>query len=139
MIDWQGEMADILSDIARNLLSKHGSTNRGILLLSKLSTGSITYSVFIGKQGYIQYCNVASDDRENLDLLWDLAFTPPPGKRCAAIEMFIKSGKLTTNILYAKDIDPERDEFEVRDEVVHSYFGDGKIVYPPMPFHSWEL
>ncbi len=139
MTEWQVEMADIISEIARNLVAKHGSENRGILLLSGISTDSITYSVFIGKQVYIQYCNVVADDRENLDLLWELAFIPPPASRCEAIEMFIKSGKLTTNILYAKDIDLERDEFEVRDEVVHSYFGDGKIVYPPMPFGSWEL
>jgi hypothetical protein len=131
-------MADIISDIARNLVAKHGRNNRGILALSDFHLDATTYSVFVGKQGYVEYAHVLPEDLANADLMEDLKYTPPIEKRCEAIEIFIKSGKVTTKILYKEDIDRERDDFEVRDEVVRSYFGPGKIIYPPMPKGVWD-
>ena len=133
MSDWQDEMANIIHNIARNLVAEHGTENRGILALSDFHLNGISYSVFIGKEDCIEYSNVLPDEMENVDLMEDLKFTPPIESRCEAIEIFIKSGKVTTKILYPKDIDRERDQLDLRDEVVHSYFGEGKIIYPPLP------
>lgn len=45
MSDWQDEMAEIIAEVARNLVAKHGSKNRGILLLSSFTIDSISYNV----------------------------------------------------------------------------------------------
>jgi hypothetical protein len=138
MSDWQVEMADIIHDIATNLVAKHGTENRGILALSDFHLDGTTYCVFVGKEEHIEYAHVLPEDLENADLMQDLKYTPPEDKRCEGIEIFIKSGKVETKILYPEDSDRKRDEFEVRNEVVHSYFGEGKIVYPPMPKGVWD-
>lgn len=138
MSDWQEEMADILAEIGRNLVAKHGTDNRGILLLSSLSLDGVTYNVFIGKENIIEYSLVIDDDMENIDLMRDFKYTAPIRNRCEAVELFIKDNKATTKLIYKKDIDPEY-EFDRRDEVVFSYFGKSPIVYPPMPFGTWDL
>lgn len=137
MSDWHLEMADIISDIARNLVAKHGTDNRGILALSDFELNAVTYCVFVGKKDIIEYSNVLDEDMENVDLMEDLKYTPPLEKQCEGVEIFIKDGKATTKILYPEDVDRERDDLEVRREVVHSYFGEGEIVFPPMPKDFW--
>jgi hypothetical protein len=138
MSDWQEEMADILAEVARNLIAKHGANNRGILLLSSLTFDGVSYNVFIGKESCIEYSMVVDDDMENVELMTEFKEIPPQKNRCKAIELFIKSGKSTTKLLYAGDVDSEY-EFDGRDEVVFSYFGKYPIIYPPMPFGTWDL
>ncbi|MDM7927600.1 MAG: hypothetical protein QUV12_02890 [Blastomonas fulva] len=138
MSDWQEEMADIIAEVARNLLAKHGMNNRGILLLSSLSLDGVTYNVFIGKESTIEYSLVVDDDMENVELMRDFKYTAPTKNRCEAVEMFIKDGKASTKLLYKGDIEPEY-EFDRRDEVVFSYFGKHPIIYPPMPFGTWDV
>lgn len=138
MSDWQEEMADILAEVSRNLIAKHGTNNRGILLLSSLTFDGVSYNVFIGKESCIEYSLVIDDDMENIDLMTEFKELPPPKNRCKAVELFIKGSKATTKLLYKGDVDPEY-EFDRRDDVVFSYFGKSPIIYPPMPFGTWDL
>ena len=138
MSDWQEEMADILSEIARNLIAKHGTKNRGILLLSSLTFDGVSYNVFIGREGHIEYSLVVDDDMDNIDLMTELKEIPSAKNRCEAVELFIKDNKAKTKLLYKGEIDPEY-EFDRRDDVVFSYFGKYPIIYPPMPFGTWDL
>lgn len=133
MIDWQEEVSDILAQVARNLVRKHGLQNRGILLLCSHEIG-VGYDVFVGRDGIVEYSSIDPIDHDNVDLLLDLEYVPPMSKRWAALALFIQNGTLATSFIFDEDIAPDGRAFDDRDAVAASYFGDDPIVYPERRF-----
>jgi len=138
MSDWMTEMADIIHDVACNLVRKHGSDNRGILVLADLD-GGVRYSVYVGRQRFVEYIFVTEDEFKNVDLLNDLRFVPPPDKVPLGIEIFIKDGGASSKIVYPQDVPEDQLPYDDRESFVISYFGDFPIRYPPMPSDAQKL
>lgn len=136
---WQDEMADIISEVARNLIAKHGSDNSGILLLSDLSLDGVSYNVFVCKDKSVNYSFVIDDDMDNIALIREFKYTAPIESRCEAVELFIQNNKVVTKILYQDDIEPEYLQLDFRDKIIHSYFGNLPIIYPTWPFVDRDL
>ena len=138
MSDWMEEMADIIHDVACNLVRKHGTDNRGILVLADLD-GGVRYSVYVGRQRFVEYIFVTEDEFKNVDLLNDLRFVPPPEKVPLGIEIFIKDGGASSKIVYPQDVPEDQLPYDDRESFVISYFGDYPIRYPPMPSDAQKL
>lgn len=138
MNDWMTEMADIIYDVACNLVRKHGTENRGILVLADLD-GGVRYSVYVGRQRFVEYILVTEDEFKNVDLLNDLRFVPPPEKVPLGIEIFIKDGGASSKIVYPQDVPEDQLPYDDRESFVISYFGDLPIRYPPMPSDAQKL
>ncbi|ESZ85908.1 MAG: hypothetical protein Q27BB25_16985 [Blastomonas sp. CACIA14H2] len=138
MSDWMTEMADIIHDVACNLVRKHGADNRGILVLADLD-GGVRYSVYVGRQRFVEYIFVTEDEFKNVDLLDDLRFVPPPEKVPLGIEIFIKDGGASSKIVYPQDVPEDQLPYDDRESFVTSYFGDYPIKYPPMPSDAQKL
>ncbi|PXW78947.1 hypothetical protein C7451_1019 [Blastomonas natatoria] len=138
MSDWMTEMADIIHDVACNLVRKHGADNRGILVLADLD-GGVRYSVYVGRQRFVEYIFVTEDEFTNVDLLNDLRFVPPPDKVPLGIEIFIKDGGASSKIVYPQDVPEDQLPYDDRESFVISYFGDFPIRYPPMPSDAQKL
>lgn len=130
MKDWQVEMADIIHDVACNLLRRHGSDNRGILVLADLF-GGVGYSVYVGRERFVEYISVDKQEKVNVTLLNDLRFVPPPEKVPLGIEIFIKDGGASSKIVYPQDVPEGQLPYDERKPFVISYFGDYPIKYPP--------
>lgn len=135
MSDWQDEVADILAQVARNLVRKHGLANRGILLLWSHENG-IGYDVFVGRDGTVECSSIDSIDHDNVDLLLDLEYVPPMSKRWAALAAFMQNGTLATSFIYDEDIAPSQGAFDDRNGIICSYFGEYPIVYPESTFSA---
>ncbi len=138
MKDWQIEMADIIHDIACNLLKRHGEDNRGILVLADLF-GGVGYSVYVGRKRFVEYISVDKQENANVMLLNDLRFVPPPEKVPLGIEIFIKDGGASSKIVYPQDVPEDQLPYDDRESFVISYFGDYPIKYPPMPSDAQKL
>lgn len=138
MSDWMTEIADIIHDVACNLVRKHGDDNRGILVLADLD-GGVRYSVYVGRQRFVEYIFVTEDEFKNVDLLNDLRFVPPPEKVPLGIEIFIKDGGASSKIVYPQDVPEDQLPYDDRESFVISYFGDFPIRYPPMPSDAQKL
>lgn len=138
MKDWKTEMADIIYDVACNLARKHGDDNRGILVLADLY-GGVGYSVYVGRERFVEYIFVTEDEFKNVDLLNDLRFVPPPDKVPLGIEIFIQDGGASSKIVYPQDVPEDKLPYDDRESFVISYFGDYPIRYPPMPSVAQKL
>jgi hypothetical protein len=138
MSDWQVEMADIIADVAANLVRKHGTDNRGILVLADFQ-GGVGYSVFVGRRKFVEYILVTEDEFKNVDLLDEFRFIAPLSKRPIGIEIFIKDGKASSKLIYPEDVDHDKFVFHDVEPFVISYFGDYPIRYPDTPLHEWPL
>lgn len=138
MSDWMTEMADIIHDVACNLVRKHGDDNRGILVLADFD-GGVRYSVYVGRQSFVEYIFVTEDEFKNVDLLNDLRFVPPLEKVPLGIEIFIEDGGASSKIVYPQDVPEGQLPYDDRESFVISYFGDFPIRYPPMPSDAQKL
>lgn len=138
MSDWMTEMADIIHDVACNVVRKHGADNRGILVLADLD-GGVRYSVYVGRKRFVEYIFVTEDEFKNVDLLNDLRFVPPPEKVPLGIEIFVKDGGASSKIVYPQDVPEDQLPYDDRESFVISCFGDYPIRYPPMPSDARKL
>lgn len=138
MKDWQIKMADIIAELSQNLVRKHGTKNRGILVLADFE-GGVGYSVFVGRKSYVDYIFVNEDEIKNVDLLDEFRFIAPFEKRPLGIEIFIKDGQVSSKMTYPEEVYEDEILFEDREPYVISYFGDYPIKYPPMPGGAWEF
>lgn len=138
MNGWQNEMADILAEVARALVRKHGERNDGILLLCSYDIG-IGYDVFVGKGPRAVYASMDESDQDNIDLLAELRTVPPMSKRFEALALFVKQGQMTTELVYDEDIAPDDRALDARDEIITRFFGDVRIAYPESRGDPWDL
>jgi hypothetical protein len=136
--DWQIEMGDIIAEVAANLVRRHGTDNRGILVLAEFQ-GGVGYSAFVGRRKFVEYIFVDEYELENVDLLNEFRLIPPLSKCPIAIEIFIKGEKISSELIYPEDVDEDKFVFHEPEEFVVSYFGDYPIKYPDAPIHEWPL
>jgi hypothetical protein len=128
------EIENLLQEIGQLLAEDKGYPLDGTLLHAVLADNMVGPSIFKDLGDHILY---RRPDLDRLgDTLLDLWYAEDPQKRWAEIEYLIHDGKFDVKFVYADEIAPPEieDELDRRDRIVHQYFGEKPIVYPPFIF-----
>ena len=78
-------------------------------------------------------------NRSLKNLLFDVWYTAPEGKRWSVLEYGIKEGKFSVAFKYPEEVDVESSvDGGRRDAALLAHYGDKPVIYPPPPEGAFE-
>lgn len=125
------EMEQFLNEIGLLLAEDQEYPLDETLLHAVLDDSVVGPSIFKDRGDHILY---RRPDLDRLgDVLLDLWYGEAPENRWAEVEYLVRDGKFDVKFVFADEIAPVDVEsaLDRRDRIVHAYFGDKPIIYPP--------
>ena len=131
----QNDKTALLLNEIGNLLKTETNCSLSVLLYAEVASNAVSGSIFTARGNQIE-CRFPEDNlTDALMDLWDEQPNDPPW---VAIEYSVHEGRFKLVYTYADDSDWD-EEFDRQQRVVHRYFGDTPIIYPPMPRNRFGL
>lgn len=129
----EDRLAPILNDIATLLAKDEECPLDRTLLYADVEPAVVGLAIFKDMGDHILYRRPRRDGLG--DLLEELWEEFPSDKRWVDIEYFIRDGKFDVVFVYPEEMNGKAGS-DRREEVLHKYYGDKPVVYPPWPMDT---
>lgn len=130
------ELGPLLNEIGRVLAEISDGDPEGVFLYVEIAPGWVSSSVFKDEGSSVRNLDSAMDLDE---LLFDLWYAVPEGKRWSVLEYDIKGGSFEASFQYPEDVDVEVVDGARREAALRARYGDKRVIYPPPSAGAFKL
>ena len=136
MTEHEEKVGDILADLGQHLFEILDRDPAGSFLYAEFEEGAYEVAIFHDEGKKIVYYDADDELLDEIINLWETALDH---EKWSVLEYDVRGDRFESSFTYIDQLDPEEDSIERRDRLVHSRYGDRKIIYPDLGPNAIKL